>query len=80
MGSIPSPAQRVKGYIVAAAAAQIQSLAGAFPYATGAAIRKKKCGAGKAIINKTWSLVMNWRQLTWEKILILICRTTPVYL
>ena len=40
--SIPSLAQWVKGSNVAAAVAQIQSLAWESPYATGAAIKKKR--------------------------------------
>ena len=40
-GSIPSPAQWVKGSGTAATAAQIQSLARELPYAVDAAIKKK---------------------------------------
>ena len=39
---IPSLAQWVKGYSIAIAAAQIQSLAWEFPYTAGVAIKKKK--------------------------------------
>ena len=39
---IPGPVQWVKGSGVAAAAAQIQSLAGERPYATSTVIKKKK--------------------------------------
>ena len=41
-GLIPSPAQLVKGSSTAAAVAGIQSLARKLPYASGAAIKKKK--------------------------------------
>ena len=40
MGSIPSPAQWVKGSDVAAAVAQIQSLAPERPYVMGAVVKK----------------------------------------
>ena len=40
-GSIPSPAKWVQGSSVAAATAQIQSLAQKLPYARGAAIKTK---------------------------------------
>ena len=45
MGSIPDPAQQVKGSGVAtpvAAVAQIQSLAWALPFAVSTTIKKKK--------------------------------------
>ena len=42
LGSIPGPAQWVKGSDIAAAAVWIQSLAREFPYAPGMAIKKKK--------------------------------------
>ena len=41
-GSIPSPAQWVKGSSVASGAAWTQSLAGELPYAMGVALKKKK--------------------------------------
>ena len=44
-GSIPSPAQWVKGSSVASAAAWTQSLAGELPYAMGVALKKKKTSA-----------------------------------
>ena len=48
MGTIPGPAQWIKGSGIAVtvgqvvAAASIQSLVGKFPYTTGAAIKRKK--------------------------------------
>ena len=42
VGLIPGLAQWVKGFSVAAPAAQIQSLARELPYATGGGIKKKK--------------------------------------
>ena len=48
---IPGPVQRVKGYSVAAAVAQIQFLAWEIPYAAGVALKKISDFQNNLILN-----------------------------
>ena len=62
MGSIPGLMQWVKGSSVAAATAQIQSLAREFLYVMGEAIRKKNA-KGQGCLTRVWmaSCPLVWR-------------------
>ena len=55
VNSIPGLVQWVKEFSIAAAAAQIQSLAQELPYAIGVAIKKKGMGSSRrgAVVNES---------------------------